>query len=102
MSINKKAVDNILKMKSFHNLKCNPYPHEKLNTSKSVIRNRELSLATPEEVNAGKRSPTILGVNKPSIPKELKTGLMTERVKQYLSNPLRYFKCQKYGHHKES
>lgn len=27
---------------------------------------------------------------------------MTERVKQYLSNPLRCFKCQEYGHHKES
>lgn len=59
MSVNKKAVDNILKMKSFHNLEYNPYPHEKLKTSKSLIRNRELSLVTPEEINAGKRSPTI-------------------------------------------
>ena len=42
-------------MKTFYNLKCKTYPHEKLNTTKGVIRNRELSLATTEEIK------TVLG-----------------------------------------
>ena len=37
-------------MKTFHNLKCKAYPHERLNTSKGVIRNRDLSLAISEEI----------------------------------------------------
>ena len=37
---NKKYVKNLIKMKTFNNLKCKSYLHEKLNTSKGVIRNR--------------------------------------------------------------
>ena len=36
---------NLIKMKTFYNIKCKVYSHEKLNTSKGVIRNKELSLA---------------------------------------------------------
>lgn len=49
---NKKHVDNILKIIIFHNLKCKAYPLERINTSKGVIRNRELSLVTLVEKNA--------------------------------------------------
>ena len=42
--------ENILKMKTFHMPKCKAYPHEKLNTSKGVIRSRELSLTTVREI----------------------------------------------------
>ena len=37
-------------MEKFHNLKCHAYPHAKLNTSKGVVRSKELSLATLEEI----------------------------------------------------
>ena len=37
-------------MDIFHNIKCKAYPHARLNTSKGIIRSRELSLATPEEI----------------------------------------------------
>ena len=37
-------------MEKFHNLKCRAYLHAKLNTSKGVVRSKELSLATPEEI----------------------------------------------------
>ena len=46
----KKYAKNLLKMEKFHNLKCQAYPHAKLNTSKGVVRSKELSLATPEEI----------------------------------------------------
>ena len=47
---NKKLVKNLIKMKTFHNLKCKVYTHENLNTSKKIIRNKELSLVTPKEI----------------------------------------------------
>ena len=47
MEVNyKKHAVNLIKMKTFHNV----YPHDRLNTSKGVIRSRELSLATLEEI----------------------------------------------------
>ena len=47
---NKIYAENIIKMKTFHKLKCKTYPHEMLNTSKGIIRNRELSLTTSEVI----------------------------------------------------
>ena len=35
-------------------------------------------------------------------PKELKMGYCLERVEQYVPAPLRCFKCQKFGHHREA
>ena len=46
----KKHAENLLKMEKFHNLKCCFYPHPKLNTSKGMIRSKELSLAISEEI----------------------------------------------------
>lgn len=109
---NKKNADDI-KMKSFHNLKCKAYPYERLNTSNGVVRSRELSLATPEEIDAalgkqgiancrriskkkGKINKSefvdtslftyayILTFNKSSIPKEIKMGFTIEWVEQYI------------------
>ena len=37
-------------MKTFHDLKFKVYPREKMKISNGVIRNRELSQATPEEI----------------------------------------------------
>ena len=45
-----KKSESILKMKTFHMMKCRAYPHEKLNTSKGVIKSRELALTTEEEI----------------------------------------------------
>ena len=97
--------------------KCRAYPHEKLNTSKGVIRSRELALATEDEVAStlGKQgvknikrisirkgeeriqtNTYILTFNKPQTPKEVKIGYCLESVEQYVSAPLRCFKCQKF------
>ena len=118
----KKHTDNLLKMEIFRNLKCRAYPHAKLNTSKGIVRSKELSLATPEEiemvfkkqgikeyrrVTICRNDETIqthtyiLTFEKPSIPKEIRIGYTIERVEQYIPAPLQCFKCQKFGHHKE-
>ena len=49
---NQKHAKNLIKMKTFHNIKCKIYPHDKLNTSNGSIRGKELSSATPEEIKA--------------------------------------------------
>ena len=41
-----------IKNKKFHTTKCRAYPHEKLNTSRGVIRSRELALAREEEITS--------------------------------------------------
>ena len=99
------------------------YPHEKLDTFKGVIRSRELALATENEITSalGKQRVTnirrisirkdeqriqaniyILTFNKHRIPNEMKIGYCLKRVEQYIPAPLKCFKCQKYGHHREA
>ena len=46
----KKHAENLLKMEKFHNFKCRAYPHAKSNISNGIVRSKELSLATPEEI----------------------------------------------------
>ena len=45
-----KHAENIFKMKTFLSRKYKAYPHERLNTSKGVIRSWELSLAVSEKI----------------------------------------------------
>ena len=44
----------------------------------------------------------IMHFNIPKIPEKIKVGSTTERVEQYIPNPLRCYICQKYGHHKDN
>ena len=118
----KKHTENLLKMEKFRNLKCRAYPHAKLNTSKGVVRSKELSLATPEVTETAFKKQGIkeyrkftihrndgpiqthtyvLTFEKPSIPKEIRIGYTIERVEQYIPAPLRCSKGKKFGHHKQ-
>ena len=120
---NQKPAENQLKMEKFHNFKCCASPHTKLNPSKGIVRSKELLLATPDEIETtfkkqkekGYRRVTIrrndetiqthtyiLTFKKPSIPKEIRIGYTIERVEHYIPASLWCFKCQKFGHHKET
>ena len=109
-------------MEKFHNLKCHAYPHAKSNASNGAVKSKEMSLATPEEIETAFKKQGIkeyrrvtihqndetiqthtyiLTFEKPSIPKEIRIGYTIERVEQYIQAPLRCFKCQKFGHYKE-
>ena len=102
---NKNHAKNQLKLEKFHNLKCRAYSHAKLNTSKSIVKSKELLLATLEEIEAAFKKQGIkeyrkvtirrndetiqthiyiLTFEKPSIPKEIRIGYTIERVKQYI------------------
>ena len=115
-----RQAENILKIKTFHTAKYKAYPHDKLNTSKGVIRCWELALTTEEEIASAQgvtniwrvsirkgeqriqTNTYILTFNNPHTPNEVKKGYCLQKVEQYVPTPLRFFKCQKYGHHSEA
>ena len=111
-----------LKIKTFHTTKCRDYPHEKLNSSEGVIRNRCLALAREEEIASAQGNQLVTSIrrisirkdegriqtntyilifNHPRTPKEMKISYCLESVLLYIPVPMRCFKCQKYGHHRE-
>ena len=43
----------------------------------------------------------ILNFNTPKQPTKIKIGYLITKVETYIPNPLRWYNCQKFGHHKE-
>lgn len=119
---NQKHAKSLLQTHKFHDINIKTYPHPTLNSSKGVIRNKELSLCTTDEIlnelkNQGvtnvKRisikkndeviytNTYILTFNSPQLPKTIDIGYVRTRVEQYIPNPLQCYKCQRFGHHKD-
>ena len=94
-------------------------PHRGLNSSRGVIRSRDLVDLSEEEIRDelstqgvtaikriiikrdGETIPTntlILTFDRSAPPENIKAGYLSVRVSPYIPNPLRCFKCQKYGH----
>ena len=94
-------------------------PHRSLNTSRGVIRSRDIAGCRVEEIveelqpqgvtvaviihvmdgNSRRRTNTVvLTFASPHPPKHITAGYLRVPVKSYIPNPLRCFKCQKYGH----
>ena len=109
-------------MEKFHNLKYKKYLHDRLNTSKGVIKSRELSLVTPVETKTtlekqrvmnyervtirrdGEEIQTltyIFTIHKLTTHKEVKIGYYFKR-EQYIPTTLRCFKYHKYRYDRES
>ncbi len=105
----KKHAENLLKIEKFDNLKCRAYPHAKLNTSKGIVRSKELSLATLEKIETAfkkqgikeyrmfiiRRKEAIIQTQtyiryfvKPSIPKEVRIVDKQERIEPDINTPL--------------
>ncbi|GFT03140.1 putative RNA-directed DNA polymerase from transposon BS [Trichonephila clavipes] len=98
-------------------------PHKSLNTSRGVISESDL-LSTPEsEILEGfsdqgviqvrritiKKDATIiptkhliLTFNRPKLPHAIKAGYLNCKIRPYVPNPLRCFKCQRFGHSQTS
>ena len=95
-------------------------PHRSMNFCKGVIRSFDLAQMNEAELLSELQSQnvtevraisvmkdgmrrrtntTILTFAQPTIPPYLKAGYYNVPVEQYLPNPLRCYKCQKYGHH---
>jgi len=94
-------------------------PHISLNTSRGVIRSRDIAGCSVEEIveelqpqgvtadviihvrdgDSRRRTNTVvLTFASPRPPKHITAGYLRVPVEPYIPNPLRCFKCQKYGH----
>ena len=98
-------------------------PHGTLNFKKGVIRCRELARMSETEIQQalsdqhvaevkrisvkrdGSRVQTntyILTFKSCSLPQSIKVGYLRVPVEMYVPNPMRCFKCQRFGHHRDN
>ena len=60
-------------MTKFHNISVKTYPHKSLNVSSGVVRSKELSLCTIEEIKRDLKKQGVTEVKRVSIKKEGET-----------------------------
>ncbi|GBN79514.1 hypothetical protein AVEN_205512-1 [Araneus ventricosus] len=117
--LNSKQAENLMKLENIGTIKVTVSPHHTLNHSKGVVSESEfqrdlekdlLECLQTQNVIAVKRItikrngqifPTkhlILTFNNPVLPKNVKIAYINCPVKPYIPDPLRCFKCQKFGH----
>jgi len=113
--------DNLLRSSMLANCPVKIVPHRTMNSKKGVIRCRDLSDTSEQEIldnlsaqgvtevrkitvkRDGNRYNTgtiILTFGLPVLPSSVKCGFLNVKVDTYIPNPLRCFKCQRFGHHK--
>ena len=92
-------------------------PHKSLNSLKGVVRNWELARTDPDEIKENvpmitdvhrivvkrnnlevKTNTLILTLNTPKIPDSLIICYLNIPVSQYVPNPIRCYKCKRFGH----
>jgi hypothetical protein len=109
-------------IKSLLNIPASVIPHKTLNSSKGIIRCKDISMCSEEEILEGlvdqgvthvkrirvKRDGTlvathsyILEFNSVKLPEAVFLAYIKTNVEDYVPNPLRCFKCQLFGHHKD-
>ena len=117
-----KKLRNLLKSRLLCNLPIKVTPHSSLNSCKGVIRSRDLEGVSEEEICENLTSQGVVGVkrinirrnnelfptntliltfNSPTLSNSVKAGYLNIPVAPYIPNPLRCFKCQKFGHGKK-
>lgn len=111
--------DNLLRSTMLVDLPISVRPHQTLNTCKGVIRSPDLADVPDDEMVEELNTQGVLAVkrliikrngneihtstffitfNTPTLPKNIKAGYLNIPVRAYIPNPLRCYKCQKYGH----
>ena len=114
---------NLLKTTSFVQIPVKVSPHRTLNSKKGVIRCPDLKDCSDEEIleelssqgithlqrihvtRNGNKIATgtfIVTFNRPVLPNAISVGYLKVKVQVYIPNPIRCFKCQRYGHFKSS
>ncbi|GFV21163.1 RNA-directed DNA polymerase from mobile element jockey [Trichonephila clavipes] len=115
--------ESFLLAKSFLNSPVTISPHKTLNSCCGIISETDLLSTPDEEIREGfssqgviqvrritikkdsTRIPTkhlILTFNSPILPTNIKAGYLNCRIRPYIPNPLRCFKCQRFGHSQNS
>ena len=119
---NKYQSENIKKITAFGNTEVKVSAHRSLNSKKGVIRSADLKSISEDELRMelreqgvtdikriqttknGKKENTntiILTFGKHELPEFITAGYLRLAVSQFIPNPLRCFKCQRFGHHKD-
>ncbi|GBN35013.1 hypothetical protein AVEN_183830-1 [Araneus ventricosus] len=117
----RKQAQQIVKLNALSTLPVTVGAHSTFNSSKGVVTCGELFLTPTEEIaedlkcqgvthvrrikirREGKLLDTkhlVLTFHSPKLSQSIKTGYMNLAVKPYIPNPLRCFKCQRFGHSK--
>ncbi|GBO43202.1 hypothetical protein AVEN_141923-1 [Araneus ventricosus] len=118
-----KQAKEIAKIKSLSTIPVTVKPHATLNSSKGVISCGELLNESEEKITEELKSQGVIHVRRITIrrdgqllntkhliltfdsnklPEHIKAGYMRLSVRTYIPNPLRCFKCQRFGHSKTS
>ncbi|GFX68940.1 uncharacterized protein TNCV_682991 [Trichonephila clavipes] len=114
---------SFLLAKTFLNSPLIVTPHKFLNSCRGVISEPDLLTTSESEILDGfsdqgviqvrritiKKNTTvfptkhlILTFNSPNLPTSIKAGYLNCKIRPYIPNPLRCFKCQKFGHSQTS
>ncbi|GBM81927.1 hypothetical protein AVEN_4083-1 [Araneus ventricosus] len=118
-----KQAKEISNLKSLSTIPVTVKPHATLNSSKGVISCGELLNESEEKITEELKSQGVIHVRRITIrrdgqhlntkhliltldsnklPEKIKAGYMRLSVRTYIPNPLRCFKCQRFGHSKTS
>lgn len=120
---NSRQAASLHKLNKFFDIPIEVSSHRSLNTCKGVIYSPDLMRSSDTEIienlsgdgvtavsnimsnrNGSKqRSPLfVLTFDSTTLPACVKAGYLMIRVKPYIPNPLRCFKCQRFGHHQSN
>lgn len=120
-AVNDAQVDQLIKTSNIEQYHVLCYLHKQLNSSKGVINCLDLMINTVEEIKeelaaqgvidvyritsrkSGVPKPTptlILTFSSQTMPTTVFIGFHKLNVREYVQNPLRCFKCQRFGHSK--
>ena len=119
----KSQTENLLKTTTFFNLPVTVSEHNTLNSSKGIIRDRQLKEETEADIleylksqgvtavkrftikkghNTIETNTLLLTFNMINVPKSLKIFYRVIPVDVYVPNPLRCFNCQRFAHHENN
>ncbi|GFT51120.1 RNA-directed DNA polymerase from mobile element jockey [Trichonephila clavipes] len=88
---------SFLLAKSFLGSPANITPHKSLNSSRGVISEPDLLTTSDAEILEGFSSQGV-SFSSPTLPQSIKAGYLNCKIRPYIPNPLRCFKCQRFGH----
>ena len=110
---------NLTKIKEFYHIPCKCFPHGSLNSSKGVIRCRDLAGVSDSEIASELKSQHVTAAKRIKVkrdnklvdthtiiltfgisilPRTITVGYLVTKVDIYIPNPLQCFNCFKFGH----
>ena len=120
--VRKSHSDNLLRSTLFAGIPVKIESHSTLNSSKGIIRSRDLLKVSEEELLTGLKDEGVVGVKRftyrkdgkvlnstailltfssPTLPEKIIAGYLRLDVSPFIPSPLRCFKCQAFGHHRD-